>query len=91
MPARAREVLAYFLRNPRAADSLEGVARWRLMDERIHGSVEETAKVLEWLVTEGFLLTDSAEGSSPVFRLNPDKSAEAQQLLGKSEIREKDE
>jgi hypothetical protein len=78
-----KEVLGYFLRNPQAADTLEGVARWRLMDERIHGSVQETAEVLAWLVTEGFLLKASAEGSGPIFSLNTRKRAQAQRLLAK--------
>ena len=39
----AKEILSYFLRNPQAADNLEGVARWRLLEQTVHRSVEETA------------------------------------------------
>jgi hypothetical protein len=56
-PKQAKEVLSYFLRNPQAADTLEGVARWRLLDEPVHRSVEEINQALEWLVAQGFLVT----------------------------------
>ncbi len=87
-PTQAREILDYFLRNPQAADNLEGVARWRLMQEQVHRSVEEVDQALGWLVAEGLLLKESAEGSDAIFRLNVDKRAQAQRLLAKSGIRE---
>ncbi len=80
----ARKVLSYFLRNPQAADTLEGIARWRLMEEKIRGSVEETDQALAWLVSEGLLARESVEGSGPIFRLNRDKAAEAADLLADS-------
>jgi len=81
MPKIAREVLDYFLRNPRVADSLEGVARWRLHDEPVHRSVEEISQALERLVAEGFLAAESGTGSGQIFRLNGKKAAEARTLL----------
>ena len=51
----ARQILAYFLRNPDAADSAEGVARWRVMDEQVWTSVRETFAALRWLVAKGYL------------------------------------
>lgn len=35
----ALEILQYYLRHPEAADTLEGVARWRLLEQRIHHTV----------------------------------------------------
>lgn len=81
MPAEAKDILRYFLRNPQAADSLEGMARWRMMEERVHRSVEEADRALGWLVAEGFLLKEFAEGSDSIFRLNTDKVAEAERFL----------
>jgi DNA-binding NtrC family response regulator len=69
----ARQILSYFLRNPRAADSLEGIARWRLLDEMVHRSLEETEEALSWLVAKGYLEEISTLSSSKVFRLNSDK------------------
>ncbi len=84
MPERAKEVLSYFVRNPRAADSLEGVVRWRLLDEKIRQGVEETRRALAWLVSQGFLLEESAKGADTLFRLNRDKAVQAGKLLNRA-------
>lgn len=83
MPERAREVLRYFLRNPQAADSLEGVARWRLVDEAIYRSVDEINQALGWLVDEGLLLRESVTGLGPIFRLNVEREPDARHLVTK--------
>jgi hypothetical protein len=70
MPKAAKQILAYFMRHPRAADSLEGVARWRLLQETIHHNVDETRNALEWLVAKGFLRQETVAGTNPVFSLN---------------------
>jgi hypothetical protein len=77
----AEDILRYFLRNPQAADNLEGIARWRLLTEAIHRSVEETSRVLEWLVSQGILLKFAPAGSDAVFCLNREKQREAESLL----------
>lgn len=79
----AEDILRYFLRNPQAADNLEGIARWRLLAEAIHRSVEETSMVLEWLVSQGVLLKLAPAGSEPVFCLNQEKQGEAEALLSR--------
>ena len=77
----AREILSYFVRNPRAADSLEGIARWRLLNETVYRKVDETRIALARLVESGFLTQTSQAGIDPIFMLNPDKRDEAEQLL----------
>ena len=81
VPRVAKEVLEYFLRNPQAADTLEGVARWRLMEEQVHRSVAEVNQALGWLVSEGFLMEESANGEDPMFRLNREKDGEVQRFV----------
>jgi hypothetical protein len=76
----SKEILSYFLRNPRAADDLEGVARWRLLNETIDRSVEETQNALEWLVKEGFLVK-AARASTTMYRLNRQESDRAKSFL----------
>ena len=78
---RAKEILSYFVRNPRAADSVEGVARWRLLDQAIHRSVEETHQALAWLVAEGFLCEATPAGSGTIFTLNAARSEQARRFL----------
>lgn len=75
------EILRYFARNPRAADTLEGIARWRLLDQVIRQKIEETHVALEWLVGRGFLLESSGAGTDPLFRLNPHRTTEAEHEL----------
>jgi len=80
----AREILAYFLRNPRSADSLEGVAHWRLLDETIHRTLTETEGALAWLVAEGYMREVSVPGSDHIYVLNPLKQDEARQFVNGS-------
>jgi hypothetical protein len=76
----AREILSYFVRHPHAADDLEGIARWRLVEDAIRLKVEETHRALDELVDQGFLIR-TMSGPTPVFSLNQDAVAEAEALL----------
>jgi hypothetical protein len=81
VPRPAREILTYFLRNPAAADSLEGIARWRLLEQAIHRTILETEGALKWLVGEGYLIEVEQPRSRWLFRLNPEKQQAAGALL----------
>jgi hypothetical protein len=72
----AREILRYFVRNPQATDGLEGVARWRLMDEVIRRKLDETAAALEWLLAQGYLTSSISPGGTAIFRLNAERVEE---------------
>lgn len=82
-PEVVEKILSYFVRNPKAADSLEGVARDRLLEESVHRSLHQTAAALNWLVGRGFLEEVQIPGSRRIFRLDPDKRAEAVRFLAK--------
>jgi len=77
----AKRILRYFVRNPEAADTYEGIARWRLLEEAIHQSTEETREALSWLVLKGFLQETEIAGRTPIFRLNSGKRKEAEDFL----------
>ena len=81
MPEGVRDVLSYFLRNPQAADSLEGIARWRVRQETVHRIVGEIDRSLQWLVERGFLSQEAAKGSPPIFRLNCERVSDAERIL----------
>jgi hypothetical protein len=81
----ARQILSYFVRNPHAVDSLEGIAPWRLLDETVHQRVMAARDALEWLVERGILKQEARPGLRPVFSLDPDRAADAERLL--SELR----
>jgi hypothetical protein len=77
---RVKQILSYFVRNPQAADSLEGIARWRLLDQAIHQAVNETRDALGWLVERGYLRQE-AGGTAPVFSLNAERRGECERFL----------
>lgn len=83
-----KQILSYFLRNQNAADSLEGITRWRLLEEQIHRSLQETEIALAWLVEQRFLHEVKTVGTAPIFALNPERRADALSFLqGKSKGR----
>jgi hypothetical protein len=81
-PEVAKEILSYFIRHPQAADSLEGIAEWRILDEKLRRSLEETREALDWLVRKGFL-REEEHLSRPIFHLNEEKAAEVERFLGR--------
>jgi hypothetical protein len=72
--------MRYFVQHPHAADSLEGIARWRLLDQRARDLVAETGRAIEQLVEEG-LLEEVSAGGQTLYRLNPDKRDDARRLV----------
>jgi hypothetical protein len=87
VPVRAREILEYFVRHPRAADSIEGVARWRLLEGTVRRSLDDTERAVAWLVGQGFLVEESVTGSDAIFCLNHEKAAAAQRVLSRERKR----
>jgi len=83
-----RQVLGYFVRNPKTADTLEGIARWRLLEERVQKSLRQTEAAIDWLVEQGYLEQARPAGAKePIFKLNPARHADAVRLLDKSKAR----
>ena len=64
------------------ADSVEGIASWRLLEEIVQQRVTETEKALRWLVAKGYLDRRARATGAPVYKLNPDRRADAERLLG---------
>lgn len=83
-----RQILSYFVRNPKTADNLEGVTHWRLLEEQVHRTFRETERALSWLVAQGFLQEIQGSGSARLFRLNPKRSKDAVQFLADAEHRQ---
>jgi hypothetical protein len=76
-------VLEYFLSHPETADSVEGIARWRLLEQLVHRTIMETTQAVGWLVEKDYLTETVLAGARRVYRLNPERRAEATRLLGK--------
>jgi hypothetical protein len=90
-PQIARQVLSYFIRNPQATDSLEGIARWRLLQERIHRTVQETNAALMWLVSEGYLREVLNPGADRLYQLNVAQTESAMAFLAADDAGESPE
>jgi hypothetical protein len=88
-----KQVLGYFVRNPKTADTLEGIARWRLLEERVQKSLLQTEAAIDWLVGQKYLEEVMVAGSKEaIFRLNPERRSDAVRLLAKNKagrVREK--
>ena len=84
-PELAKDTPRHFLRHREAADTLEGVARRHLLDEKIHHTVDETAEALDWLVKEDSLEQAASAVSGSLFRVNWNKIADAERFLEKKE------
>jgi len=48
-------ILAYLLKHPRAGDTLEGIARWWIMHQRLSESVETIQQAIEQLKDKGLI------------------------------------
>lgn len=75
------DVLRYFTRNPNAADTVEGLARWRLVDEVIHSNLEHVAKAVAWLVSQRMLVEESTSPLTKVVRLNEQELGQIKRFL----------
>ena len=82
LPNRAREILRHYLENPHTADTVEGIAGWRLIEDIVQAHVRQVDEALDWLVEQGYLAKSAARRSSPpVYTLNGDRRADAEQLV----------
>jgi len=82
-PEIARQVLSYFVRNPQAADTLEGIARWRLLEEQLHNSLQRTDAAITWLVEQGYLQVVKPVSSVRLYRLDPGRQKDALHFLAR--------
>lgn len=85
----ARQILRYFNRNPKAADTVEGIVRWRLLDESIRSNVETVMETIAWLVSQGLLVKESGSGADTVFRVNPDRIDEIKHFVEAPKVSER--
>jgi uncharacterized membrane protein len=84
MPSQARaiaDVVRYFVEHPESADSVEGIVRWRLLERRLHETMQETAVAVEWLVGRSLLQEIDTPGGRKLYRLPADRVGDAERLL----------
>lgn len=64
----AEAILSYLKEHPEASDTLEGIAEWWIMRQRVRVEVDTLKRVLCQL-TEGGLLEELGEKENPQYRL----------------------
>lgn len=84
-PAMARMILRYFSRHPRAADTLEGIARWRLLQEQAQRAMDDTQEAIEWLISKGYLKEDPRPYTGSIYSLNEGQVKEIERFLSGEE------
>ena len=78
--------MRYFAEHPRTLDSLEGVARWRLLQQRIDDTVEETELALDWLVERGLLQRVDVSFGPALFRIVDKSAIDVERLLAEDRL-----
>jgi hypothetical protein len=84
-PETASHILRYFLWHPEAADTLEGLAHWRLVEHGQHLTMEQIAEGLEWLVEQGYLKEISKPYADRIYSLDPEHTGDAERFLSESD------
>lgn len=85
MPEQAKQLLKLLVEEPDLRETVEGFARWRLMQAAVRRHVDEVASALDWLVTQGYLLRHTRQGVAATFSLNPERTAQARRLVNDEE------
>jgi len=70
LPELEREILGYLLRNPSGEDSIEGIAEWWLLEQRIMQARQEVRNALADLQERGYVESRTVRGGVRVYRLN---------------------
>lgn len=69
----ASDLLSYLAENPQAQDTLEGIAKWWLLEQEITRRVTEVRSALDGLVSGGFIIEVKGKDGRSRYRLNQGK------------------
>lgn len=81
----ARDILNYLLKHPAAADTFDGIAHWRILEEIARRSLASTDDAMQWLIAKDFLVEEKIPGGQSIYQLNPRKRNEAEALVKENE------
>jgi hypothetical protein len=77
----AAEILAYLLKHPQAQDTLEGIAHWWMLEQKIEESTSMIKKALAGLVAGGWVQTTLSSDGHLHYRINSKKAVEISSLI----------
>jgi hypothetical protein len=84
IPSKAQithEILAYLAENQNAQDTLEGIAEWWLLEQKIKHRTTEIKEVLDDLVAQNLILERKGRDARRRYQINRRKLAEISSLL----------
>lgn len=83
----AKDILNYLLRHPAAADTFDGIVRWRILEEIARRNIASTEDAMRWLIEKGFLNEEKLPGGHSIYRLNEEKRKEAESMVRRGEVK----
>ena len=63
----AKEINRYLVDHPNAADTIEGISKWWLVDERTSYSLDRVRRALEYLIAAGVVCKRTTTGVESVY------------------------
>jgi DNA-binding transcriptional regulator PaaX len=72
----SQEILEYLNKHPEASDTLEGIAEWWLLTQRITCEIKRFKAAVFKLIEEGWLIESKSKNSNVYYRLNSEKRRE---------------
>jgi hypothetical protein len=79
--SEAAAILSFYLTNPGAVETIDGIVEWRLMEEIIRRRVADTHEALRWLVERGLLTRQERPGGDSLYQLPAEKRAKAERFV----------
>jgi len=83
MTGMAEDILNYLMDHPEASDTVDGIARWWILEQRVKREMEEVKATLSDLARRGFVLERKSADTVAHYRLNPAKAVEIAAELGR--------
>jgi hypothetical protein len=77
------DIMNYLLDHPEAKDTLDGIQRWWVLEQRVKREMAQVEKAVTRLIQREWLLVRRGVDSQVHYRLNPAKTAEIAAELGR--------
>ena len=77
----ADDILRYLCNNPDSKDTIEGIAQWWVLEQRIASQVRKVEEGVERLLSQGYLLAAAGPSGKRVYQVNPERLKEIRERL----------
>jgi DNA-binding transcriptional ArsR family regulator len=74
-------ILRYLSKNPNAKDTIQGIAEWWILNERIDQTIDEIDKALDYLVSENLIRKRNYQGQNTYYEINNQKKDKISDVL----------